>query len=96
MPTHPPIHPHRPPACLARRSIEFRLRPPGVELWTTHKATASEAALMFMLLGAREPDCLLRGLSLALLPCQGPSPLLAASCVQRWMLRWRWQPQQLW
>ncbi|GAB4815576.1 hypothetical protein N2152v2_002622 [Parachlorella kessleri] len=34
------------------RSVEFRLRPPGVELWTSHKATPAEAALMFMLLGA--------------------------------------------
>lgn len=32
-------------------SVEFNLRPPGVDLWTTHKPTVSEIALMFMLLG---------------------------------------------
>lgn len=34
-----------------RRSIEFRLRLPGVDLWTTHKPLAAEVCLMFMLLG---------------------------------------------
>jgi polyferredoxin len=33
------------------RSIEFRLRLPGVDLWTTHKPLAAEVCLMFMLLG---------------------------------------------
>jgi polyferredoxin len=32
-------------------SVEFNLRPPGVDLWTTHKPAVSEVALMFMLLG---------------------------------------------
>lgn len=34
------------------RSIEFRLRLPGIDLWTTHKPAWSEVALQFMLLGA--------------------------------------------
>lgn len=34
------------------RSIEFRLRLPGVDLWTTHKPAWSEVMLQFMLLGA--------------------------------------------
>jgi beta-galactosidase/beta-glucuronidase len=34
------------------RSIEFRLRLPGVDLWTTHKPAWYEVALQFMLLGA--------------------------------------------
>eukprot|EP00879_Flechtneria_rotunda_P013356 GHRR01013946.1.p1 GENE.GHRR01013946.1~~GHRR01013946.1.p1 ORF type:complete len:902 (+),score=300.53 GHRR01013946.1:340-3045(+) len=34
------------------RSIEFRLRLPGVDLWTSHKPAWSEVALQFMLLGA--------------------------------------------
>lgn len=34
------------------RSIEIRLRPPGIDLWTTHQATWYEVCLMFMLLGA--------------------------------------------
>jgi hypothetical protein len=34
------------------RSIEFRLRLPGVELWTSHKPLLPEVCLMFMLLGA--------------------------------------------
>ncbi|PSC70095.1 ATPase AAA [Micractinium conductrix] len=33
------------------RSIEFRLRLPGVDLWTTHKPLTAEVWLMFMLLG---------------------------------------------
>lgn len=33
------------------RSIEFRLRLPGIDLWTTHKPMAAELCLMFMLLG---------------------------------------------
>jgi polyferredoxin len=36
------------------RSIEFRLRLPGVELWTSHKPLLPEVCLMFMLLGAGE------------------------------------------
>ncbi|MEW5308688.1 MAG: hypothetical protein WDW38_000627 [Sanguina aurantia] len=39
-------------------SIEFRLRPPGVELWTGHVPSASELALQFMLLGAVYLHCL--------------------------------------
>jgi polyferredoxin len=34
------------------RSVELNLRPPGIELWTTHTATAYEVALLFLLLGS--------------------------------------------
>jgi transcriptional regulator with AAA-type ATPase domain/NAD-dependent dihydropyrimidine dehydrogenase PreA subunit len=34
------------------RSVELNLRPPGIELWTTHTATAPEAALLLLLFGA--------------------------------------------
>ncbi|MBE9179887.1 sigma 54-interacting transcriptional regulator [Oculatella sp. LEGE 06141] len=34
------------------RSVELNLRPPGIELWTTHKPTAYEVSLLFLLLGA--------------------------------------------
>jgi transcriptional regulator with AAA-type ATPase domain/NAD-dependent dihydropyrimidine dehydrogenase PreA subunit len=34
------------------RSVEFNLRPPGIELWTTHQPRSYEVALMFLLLGA--------------------------------------------
>ncbi len=34
------------------RSVEFNLRPPGIELWTTHKPLAYEVCLMFLLFGA--------------------------------------------
>lgn len=34
------------------RSVEFNLRPPGIELWTTHKPSYAEVALLFLLLGA--------------------------------------------
>jgi NAD-dependent dihydropyrimidine dehydrogenase PreA subunit len=33
------------------RSVEFNLRPPGVELWTTHVPHSYEIALLFLLLG---------------------------------------------
>jgi transcriptional regulator with AAA-type ATPase domain/NAD-dependent dihydropyrimidine dehydrogenase PreA subunit len=33
------------------RSVEFNLRPPGIELWTTHVAHSYEVALLFLLLG---------------------------------------------
>ena len=33
-------------------SVELRLRPPGIDLWTTHKPMAAELALQFTLLGA--------------------------------------------
>ncbi|WP_017651260.1 sigma 54-interacting transcriptional regulator [Fortiea contorta] len=33
------------------RSVEFNLRPPGIELWTTHVAHNYEVALLFLLLG---------------------------------------------
>ncbi len=33
------------------RSVEFNLRPPGIELWTTHTPHAYEVALLFLLLG---------------------------------------------
>ncbi|MBD2091663.1 sigma 54-interacting transcriptional regulator [Microcoleus sp. FACHB-1515] len=34
------------------RSVELNLRPPGIELWTTHTATAAEVSLLFLLFGA--------------------------------------------
>ncbi|MBD1910768.1 MULTISPECIES: sigma 54-interacting transcriptional regulator [unclassified Leptolyngbya] len=34
------------------RSVEFNLRPPGIELWTTHKPTLHEVYLLFLLFGA--------------------------------------------
>jgi transcriptional regulator with AAA-type ATPase domain/NAD-dependent dihydropyrimidine dehydrogenase PreA subunit len=34
------------------RSVELNLRPPGIELWTTHRPRTAEVALMFLLLGA--------------------------------------------
>ncbi|HEY9700627.1 MAG TPA: sigma 54-interacting transcriptional regulator [Trichocoleus sp.] len=34
------------------RSVELNLRPPGIELWTSHKPTGSEVALLLLLLGA--------------------------------------------
>jgi transcriptional regulator with AAA-type ATPase domain/NAD-dependent dihydropyrimidine dehydrogenase PreA subunit len=33
------------------RSVELNLRPPGIELWTTHVPHAYEVALLFLLLG---------------------------------------------
>ncbi|MBW4688042.1 MAG: cyclic nucleotide-binding domain-containing protein [Komarekiella atlantica HA4396-MV6] len=33
------------------RSVEFNLRPPGIELWTTHIPRTYEVALLFLLLG---------------------------------------------
>lgn len=34
------------------RSVEFNLRPPGIELWTTHTPHSYEVALLFLLLDA--------------------------------------------
>ncbi len=34
------------------RSVELNLRPPGIELWTTHKPTLYEVCLLFLLFGA--------------------------------------------
>ncbi len=34
------------------QSVELNLRPPGIELWTTHKGTSYEVALLLLLLGA--------------------------------------------
>ncbi|MFK8184921.1 MAG: sigma 54-interacting transcriptional regulator [Phormidesmis sp.] len=34
------------------QSISLNLRPPGIELWTTHNATSYEVALLLLLLGA--------------------------------------------
>ncbi|MBF2077545.1 MAG: sigma 54-interacting transcriptional regulator [Synechococcales cyanobacterium T60_A2020_003] len=34
------------------RSVELNLRPPGIELWTTHQATSYEVALLLLLFGA--------------------------------------------
>jgi transcriptional regulator with AAA-type ATPase domain/NAD-dependent dihydropyrimidine dehydrogenase PreA subunit len=46
------------------RSVELNLRPPGIDLWTTHRATASEVALLFLLFGGaflhRLPEIVLR------------------------------------
>ncbi|GAB4377632.1 MAG: sigma 54-interacting transcriptional regulator [Elainellaceae cyanobacterium] len=33
------------------RSVELNLRPPGIELWTTHNPSPSEVALLFLLFG---------------------------------------------
>jgi polyferredoxin len=33
------------------RSVELNLRPPGIELWTTHIPHSYEVALLFLLLG---------------------------------------------
>jgi polyferredoxin len=34
------------------RSVELNLRPPGIELWTTHRPSYSEICLLFLLFGA--------------------------------------------
>lgn len=34
------------------RSVELNLRPPGIELWTTHTPSPHEVTLLFLLLGA--------------------------------------------
>ena len=34
------------------RSVELNLRPPGIELWTTHNPTSYEVALLLLLLGS--------------------------------------------
>ena len=34
------------------RSVELNLRPPGIELWTTHQPTYAEVCLLFLLFGA--------------------------------------------
>ncbi len=34
------------------QSVELNLRPPGIELWTSHKGTSYEVALLLLLLGA--------------------------------------------
>ncbi len=34
------------------RSVEVNLRPPGIELWTTHTPTYPEVCLLFLLMGA--------------------------------------------
>lgn len=34
------------------RSVELNLRPPGIELWTTHTATLHEVALLLLMFGA--------------------------------------------
>ena len=33
------------------RSVELNLRPPGIELWTTHRVRSPEVALLFLLCG---------------------------------------------
>jgi len=33
------------------RSVEFNLRPPGIDLWTTHQPRSYEVALLLLLLG---------------------------------------------
>jgi transcriptional regulator with AAA-type ATPase domain/NAD-dependent dihydropyrimidine dehydrogenase PreA subunit len=42
------------------RSVEFNLRPPGIELWTTHTPRAAEIALLLLLLGGIYLHCLPR------------------------------------
>lgn len=61
------------------RSIEFRLRLPGVDLWTTHKPLAAEVCLMFMLLGAGGHCC-----------TSGARKVGGAGCV---LCSSRWPPQ---
>ncbi|OUC15515.1 MAG: AAA family ATPase [Alkalinema sp. CACIAM 70d] len=34
------------------RSVELNLRPPGIELWTTHEPSYAEVSLLFLLFGA--------------------------------------------
>ena len=70
------------------RSIEFRLRLPGVDLWTTHKPLAAEVCLMFMLLGAgagisarHAPKCGCLAPLLLLLP---PPPATLLSSASGW------------
>lgn len=38
-------------------SVQFRLRVPGIDLWTSHKPLAAELALQFILLGAGAAPC---------------------------------------
>lgn len=33
-------------------SVGLRLRPPGIDLWSSHEASAAELSLLFMLMGA--------------------------------------------
>jgi transcriptional regulator with AAA-type ATPase domain/NAD-dependent dihydropyrimidine dehydrogenase PreA subunit len=40
------------------RSVELNLRPPGIELWTTHIPHSYEVALLFLLLGGIYLHCL--------------------------------------
>ncbi|MGD2180575.1 sigma 54-interacting transcriptional regulator [Lusitaniella coriacea] len=40
------------------RSVEFNLRPPGIELWTTHTPRSYEVALLFLLLNGVFLHCL--------------------------------------
>ncbi|MEN9226512.1 MAG: sigma 54-interacting transcriptional regulator [Thermostichus sp. HHBFW_bins_43] len=40
------------------RSVEFNLRPPGIELWTTHTPRPPEIALLLLLLGGIYLHCL--------------------------------------
>ncbi|MDY6785888.1 MAG: cyclic nucleotide-binding domain-containing protein [Cyanobacteriota bacterium] len=40
------------------RSVEFNVRPPGIELWTTHNARAYEVALLLLLLDVVFMHCL--------------------------------------
>jgi NAD-dependent dihydropyrimidine dehydrogenase PreA subunit len=68
------------------RSVELNLRPPGIELWTSHNATASEVTLLFLLFGAvflhRLPEGLERlGLSPSLLESFGWHTLVAVGAL---------------
>jgi len=63
------------------RSVELNLRLPGSELWTTHKATAYEVCLLFLLFGAvflhRLPEIgAVLGISAASIPTDVMSPAL--------------------
>lgn len=33
-------------------NVELRLRPPGIDLWTTHQPSNAEACLLFLVMGA--------------------------------------------
>jgi transcriptional regulator with AAA-type ATPase domain/NAD-dependent dihydropyrimidine dehydrogenase PreA subunit len=68
------------------RSVELNLRPPGIELWTSHSPTASEVTLLFLLFGAvflhRLPEGLERlGLSPSLLEPFGWHTLVAVGAL---------------
>ncbi len=58
-------------------NVELRLRPPGIDLWTTHQPSTAEACMLFLVMGAGEGArrCCLHGRVLRVLQprvsCQG-------------------------